>query len=345
MKFTSVNSLNVSQLNRCSTLHLMKAKISKIIQIVRWLYEIYKVQVIDYGTATSYCMNREGERITEFAENFVDDYFTYIGFEDSQDVEGDVGNINGYDYYQVGNIHRKLPYMRSVLNGIEFLGNMGVSFCYDGLVHFHNKAFYLKMRDMIKDYDRKTNGIIGNPELYIKEYYKSYEDFDNDTNRGNSLIFTNFNELYEWLSSVRDRPRDLEVSKMISTVDLYNTNPYFYQYDEHTILMLQNVYPSEKNDDDLGRVKTILESWRQYRINTGYNSEISIHERIREYKLVEGKVLSLVKETPTDGYVYLGKLADSVLKRKLTKEETMFSGKVPARNAAVLILKIMSPEV
>jgi len=247
---------NTSVTRRLTLLHKTS---SFIIQLVRWLYDLARLEgPVDPSL-------------------FVRTYF-YV----SRTTVYDTATV-----YDISRVPRKLPLVNTVSQGLaEISGFMPTL-----LVKVSEKTsssrsgsragspLRLKMYDeyfndrivkMLRDYHSFTYGLPSQPAKYINNYYSSEEDF---IQYNDSKIFLTEQELQIWLTSLKMADRDItdfyEIHSRIeiSMADLIS--PYIYQDpDTNKLYLIQNVKEGKFN-----RALAVTVNWFEYRINTGYQTD------------------------------------------------------------------------
>jgi len=346
LKSRNINTIGLNDVNRCYAYHSIKNKVDNLIKIIRWLYEIYKIEVIDYATATSYCKRKDGSPTTDFADAFVSDYMGYIADND------DENNVDVYNHYNTENVLGRLPYLHFMKNGITFLEQRECNFVYEGRIIFHNKVMMDKIRAMIKDYDRKTNGIEGNPVVYIKD----------DSKKEKGLVLPSYNDLFVWLNSIRYEETDLAVKTKITFVDMYMINPFFYKNSEGMLFLVQNIIPNplsfnKDNNDEvkkmlrketMEKIKQVHSHWINSHIYQDKNSKSEQRSEQRSIRVDEKKTPEYLNKFVINeqyeiigkfdiGYVNYSFLGAGMI-HKRTKEENYYSERFYSEYAAILRL-------
>lgn len=219
-----------TSIDNASRLTILKHTLDLQVQIIRWLYDIARLN----------------SDIT--VEDFINNY---VGADEDQVDD------SAY-YYDLSNVPRKLPDVENIDKALQIMEKFAPSMFQDGLIIMYDKIFAERIFNMLKDYDTLTYGERLTPIKYLQKYYTKEEDF---SFRPFTKIFISERDLQLWLAS--NKLSQSFVIKLRIDINMSKSNePYLYQDDEGKIYIIQNV-------NSLEIAYNVAEIWKKHMINTG----------------------------------------------------------------------------
>lgn len=228
-----------------------------VVQIIRWLYQIYKMSV------------PEGPHRS--AADFINSYLVF-----------DSGVVtDSSTYYDFSGLQRRLPLASTVLDAINKLSPVIPSLLFQGHIIAYNSQYAKKLAAMINEYDQLQMGLPAKPSSYLDGFYESMNDFQIPRF---TKLFLNHRQLMSWLSSQRIKQQQEKYSAVRTEIKIsYSSeqNPYVFQDEQGLYYLIQNV-------DHGNRIFAlqIAQYWHDHKINLGYTFHRNKVETIQEESIL-----------------------------------------------------------
>lgn len=223
--------------NVTQRLSVLRRTLNIIVQIVRWLYDIYRT------TATN-------SDVDTFARNYM--------LTNTKNVP------DSSTYYDLTRIPRKYPLAYTVTEAINQLSPFAPTLFQNGKIVMYSPSFAKRIMNMLSDYENLDSSDI--LPVYIEGYYENETDFKSVPD---SQIFVNINDLKAWmdtLKTVKNYSKFYNVRTKIDSKISFNMDPYIYKDDDGKIYIIQNVVGGH-----LAKALNIANTWYNHRINLGSN--------------------------------------------------------------------------
>lgn len=227
---------NMGVVSLTSRLTKLRHTLNIIVQLVRWLYEVARLQN-DKTTPAA------------FATNYL-----------SMNV-GEV--VDSSSYYDLSRLQRRLPRVSTVEEGISSLSTVLPTLFGNGRIIMYSKTFSDRIYKMLQDYNALHFGDLPKPPEFIANFFESEDDF---LKVPASKLFVNEKDLAAWLSSVNlsKSSKYMMIRRKIEVGLSFTMDPYLYLDEDGKIFIVQNVIGG-----NLRKVLTLTTHWDSYKINIG----------------------------------------------------------------------------
>lgn len=233
------NPLQTTGLNTSERIRRLRRTLNIIVQLVQWLFEIYRT--VD----TDPFPDRFGQRYME------------------------AGNITGdsSEIYKLGAVPRQLPTVKSVEEALAFLHRVAPTLVRaNGKLFMYNQVFGAKIVEMLRDYDHEHLGKPPKIPEVISGYYSSINDY---REQPHVLIFLDSPSFQAYLRR-RSRKDMYEIGTRITTAMTNSQEPFFHRTEGGKIYLIQNVL-----DGNLDRALTVADTWIREGRNLGFHAPIT----------------------------------------------------------------------
>lgn len=191
------------------------------------------------------------------AINFIN---TYYG-------QGNYGDVDSADIYDITEIRRNLPRVNTVDQAIVYLERVVPTLVRQGRFVLYSKKFAEGLTYFIQEYERTTKGLPKDIPDEIRGLFDEETDF---VQQDNVAIFIKESDMKAWLFSVSSAEfRNIIIKPQLNIEYGLYSEPYLYISPEGNVYIIQNVA-----NGNMMRAMNVALNWYVNRINQGYHTPV-----------------------------------------------------------------------
>lgn len=243
----------VSKTNRYSVL---KRDITIFLEILKWFYEIYKLE-------------------NNIPDGNKEDFFINYIAEDNH--RGD-----SMGYYDFSKVEHRLPFFDNVEDALNYISSIskGMIIVKDDkkYISTYNDLFHGKIWKYLIEYNEHTEGLKGNPQKYISEYFQSVNNFNT---KEDTILFLGSKSYHEWLERIIYGPFKLfNINNGITLNKSKLVTPYLFKF-KNKYYIIQNVIRGV-----YAKAVKLAVNWFYNRINLGFNPDDAVVDEQNNFEII-----------------------------------------------------------
>lgn len=230
-------NINVDE-NTVDRVLRLERQISLLLQIIRWVFLIYKTSHQDTYPD-------------------VDDFMKkYVGVN-TERVE------DSSTFYDLSGIQRRLPIVNSVEEAVNYLENVAPSLVRDNKIFLYSTTFAEKISGYLRNFIRQSYGIALRVPRYLDNYYRYESDF---LRQPQTVVLIGRDSLNAWLTSLQHVGyQGITIKTQLDVTLSEKIEPYLYLDEEGTTYLIQNV-----DGGDFDKAMEVNLQWIRDFINPGF---------------------------------------------------------------------------